>query len=299
MNVRFTLVALVSAGALAACGSGSTSTSHLALQLTSSEAIDGAAPRIAMRAGETRTVVVVAIGADGTVKFAGRELPAFAKLDGPILTLSPQRQDAGDYSLSLSATDGHDSVTAELALSVGRENSAPSWASGNEFSFGGFGDDTNGMRYIACPGPATCTAAPDSYVEIHEACDAEGDGIRVDVEVVPRGGAFEGKPTFSATAPAIYPPPVYGNCPSVQVHLPGLAPERSYDFAVRVTDQFGAIAAVPGAPDGWFHRSGMSFDQGPCTSRQCACVPSRPAGAPWSIASSCTANSDCCSGACD
>src|SRR4051812_18061149 len=105
MNVRFTLVALVSAGALAACGSGSTSTSHLALQLTSSETIDGAAPRIAMRAGETRTVVVVAIGADGTVKFAGRELPAFAKLDGPILT--PQRQDAGDYSLSLSATDGH------------------------------------------------------------------------------------------------------------------------------------------------------------------------------------------------
>src|SRR6267154_3043213 len=164
MNVRFALIAFVTGVAIAGCGSGSKSASHLALQLSSSDAVDGAAPRIAMRAGETRTVVVVAIGADGTVTYGGRELPAFAKLDGPILTLSPQRQEAGEYSLSLSATDGHDSVTAELALSVARENTAPSWASGNEFSFGGFGDDTNGTRYLACPGAATCTAAPDSYV---------------------------------------------------------------------------------------------------------------------------------------
>jgi hypothetical protein len=216
---------------VASCGSGSTSESgsRLALQLSSSESRGGAsATSVELRAGETERVVLVAIGADQPVTFAGRDLPAFAKLEGALLTLAPQRNDAGDYALTLTANAGRESASGDLRVHVLRFNTAPTWSPSTLLRVGSlsqsFGDSVSGLgaRY-PCPDPTFCTAASDPYVALR-ACDAEGDGIVVELEVVPRGRPFENKPTFSASAPPVYPPPASGNCPAVLVHMPGLIP---------------------------------------------------------------------------
>jgi hypothetical protein len=252
--------------------------------------MDGAAPSVELRAGETRTVVLLAVGADEPVKFGSHDLPAFAKLDGPILTLAPQRSDSGDYALTLSAEAGRESTSADLQVHVLRFNTAPRWNPISNFQRpnGSLTDDASGIRY-PCPSRTYCTVAPDSFVWVG-ACDAEGDGIAVDVEVVPRGQPFAKKATFSATAPPMYPPPRYGNCANLHVHMPGLIPEQSYDFSVRVRDLLGAVAEVPGAPDGWYVSPELGFDQGPCTTRQCAGF---DAGGP------CQIDMDCHSRVCD
>jgi hypothetical protein len=113
----------------------------------------------------------------------------------------------------------------------------------------------------------------------------------LDVEVVPRGQPFSKKPTFTATVPGVNPPDSNGGgCASVTVEMPDLAPEQSYDFAMRLSDEFGAVALVPGVPDGWIQSPLMAFDQGPCTSKRCAC------GVP--LGSQCQVDLDCCAGRC-
>jgi hypothetical protein len=81
----------------------------------------------------------------------------------------------------------------------------------------------------------------------------------------------------------------------------GLTPEISYDFAYRVRDEFGAIggsrySGVVG-PDGWISSPRFGFDQGPCTTRQCACLP-LPTSPPG-FHPRCGLDLDCCSGVCD
>jgi len=289
MNVRHSLIAFVSTCTIAACGSGTTSASHLVLQLSSSDAIDAAAPRIEMRAGETRTVVLLAVGADNPVAFGGDRLPAFARLDGPILTLAPQRTDEGDHPFRLTATAGHDSSSMDVQLHVSRLNTAPQWHTLDLSSAGGFGDSLNGGRMFACPGPMYCTAEGIPFVQL-SSCDIEGDGIVVDVEVVPRAQPFSKKATFSASSPPVYPPPEHGNCATVLVPMPGLTPEQSYDYSVRVSDQLGAVAEVAGASDGWYVNAQLAFDLGPCTARQCGGLPT---------GSLCIVDLDCKSRVCD
>jgi hypothetical protein len=238
--------------------------------------------------------VLVAIGADQPVTFAGRDLPAFAKLEGALLTLAPQRNDAGDYALTLTANAGRESASGDLRVHVLRFNTAPTWSPSTLLRVGSlsqsFGDSVSGLgaRY-PCPDPTFCTAASDPYVALR-ACDAEGDGIVVELEVVPRGRPFENKPTFSASAPPVYPPPASGNCPAVLVHMPGLIPGQSYEYAVRVRDELGAVGGVAGAPDGWYVNPQLGFDQGPCTTSQCA---------GYGTAEGCWVDLDCRSGVCD
>src|SRR4051812_45614401 len=103
---------------------------------------------------------------------------------------------------------------------------------------------------VMCPSP-WCTVGVDPYLLVY-ACDAEGDALVADVEVVPRGQPFSRKPTFSGSWPAVYPAPPGGNCAAVRVPMPGLTPEQSYDFAVRVSDEFGAVFERWYSSDGWF-----------------------------------------------
>ena len=283
-NVQFALL-------LVAIGCGSGGSSRLSLQLTSSDSRNSdSVSSIELRAGETRNVVLIAVGTDAPVTFAGRDLPGFAKLEGPVLTLAPQRADSGEYALTLIAQDGRESSSAALRLHVLRSNTAPRWSPQITLlrPSRSLGDDVYGARY-ACPGPTSCTAVPNSFVQVY-AFDTEGDGIVVDLEVVPRGQPFAKKPTFSASAPAVYPPPSYGNQVNLRVYMPGLTPEQSYDFAVRVRDQLGAIAEVAGAPDGWYSDPQLGFDQGPCTARQCA---------GWPTGGPCEFDLDCLSRVCD
>ena len=73
--------------------------------------------------------------------------------------------------------------------------------------------------------------------------------------------------------------------------LSGLTPESSYDLAVRISDTSGAVAVTledRASPDGWWPWG--RFDQGPCVSRACACMPSGELG--------CDHDWQCCSGSC-
>ena len=223
------------------------------------------------------------------VSFSLEGAPAFATLEGSLVTLAPQRADQGDYTFSIRATAGSQSQAATVTVSVNRFNTAPRFP--NQI---GLSDDT-GWRYSGfCPSPAFCTTLGTPVLLIGF-CDDEGDGVTVDAEVVERGHPFAKKPTHSIKAPArVLGPERAGTCGGVELPLAALPAGRSYDFALRITDEFGAVAAVPAtAPatdDGWSADPRFGFDQGPCADGQCACA--------MSGMGYCFRGSDCCSGAC-
>ena len=222
-----------------------------------------------MRGGETLALGLMVVGgAQGPVAFEGRDLPAFARLSGALLTLSPQRSDQGSYSLSLIARSGSASQSTTLQLEVARYNSAPRWDPSGLHAPYGFHDDTGGRW--SCPG-AGCTLGPNPVLYWINACDPEGDEMIAEVEVVPRGQPFSGKATFkgSARAPRSSTESCYVY--SIEVAMPGLVPEQAYDFAIRVSDEFGAVTAIPGSESGWARSDQWYFDQGPCTTRKCGC----------------------------
>jgi len=257
------------------CGTGSTQSSSFRLQI-SGESTDVAVPRITMQGGETRLVQLLVVGAvPGPVTFSAQG-PAFVTLDGPLLTLSPARADQGEYAITVMAKSGSQTASTSLDLVVNRYNSPPRFFADTV----GLGDDRMNGRFL-CPNPSFCTAfgTPKLWLA---GCDPEGDGMTMDVEVVIRGHPFSGQPSYSRSTSDVF------NCGAgiiwnVTVSLPGLATEQSYDFAVRLTDQFGAT-------NGWVTRPMWGFDQGPCVTRQCACA--QPSGI-W-----CEEDYECCSGVC-
>src|SRR5438128_12699921 len=118
--------------------------------------------------------------------------------------------------------------------------------------------------------------------------------MTLDVEVVARGEPLRKVPTHSASIAGVRwsTQRAYSNCVPVPLSVPltGLTPEQSYDFAMRVSDEFGAVANAQSS-DGWSHTPDFGFDQGPCATRQCACLPSKYRCLKWDIAA-------CCSGIC-
>jgi len=279
--------ALAMSASIAAVSSSCAQESHWKLQLSSSasSASAGDSFRVEMNAGATTLIEMLVVGAssDG-VAFRAANLPAFAILRGAELKVTPGRQDAGEYAITVTATVGAESQTAALDLVVQQSNSAPRWS--GAFMFG---DDT-GLRRD-CQSPSTCTSqgTPKLYMTT---CDADNDRMIIDVEVVVRGQPFTHAPTHSASIPTGYSDGLARDCAFASVSLTDLAVERSYDYAIRVSDEFVAVANVPLASDGWLRRDFFGFDQGPCTTRQCACVASGGtgcAGDPY----------QCCSGICD
>src|SRR2546423_2693004 len=68
--------------------------------------------------------------------------------------------------------------------------------------------------------------------------------MTIDVEVFRRGDPFSKVATHSATVPPRNPymtNPDSQYCADVVVALTGLTPEQSYDFAFRLSDEFGAV----------------------------------------------------------
>ena len=267
--VRILLAVAAMASTSSSCGQGL----RWKLEVSSSSVVaQRGFHRIEMQAGETTIVELLVLGAvPDRIVFGSADLPAFATLQGSVLKLSPGRRDGGEYRITVSATNGADSQTALLDLVVHRNNSPPTW-SGNVWFY-----DDHGFRDLYCPG-SHCVA--DGTVRLGVlACDAEGDGIRLDVEVISRGQAFSRMATDSSSVPSGYADPTLnspvGNCTRVDVSLTGLTKEQSYEFAVRVSDEFGAAEdRLRGQSNGWISESYWSFDQGPCIARTCACLPS-------------------------
>jgi len=214
-------------------------------------------------------------------------------LSDSILTLAPQRADMGEYSLTLVATAGGESQSSTLQVSVLRFNSPPTGGLGH------FSSDIRAYYDWTCPNPKTCTAIGTPVLHLYS-CDAEGDGVTFELEVIQRGQPFSRKPTYAAHVPAgAASRYTDGKCADVAFALSELVREQSYDFAIRISDEFGAISTIKegyfnggtvNASDGWATNPMWGFDQGPCTTRQCACHASG--------AYSCLADADCCSGVC-
>jgi len=176
---------------------------------------------------------------------------------------------------------------------VEHHNTTPTWTFfGGDFNYS---DDVPYFRYY-CPQAAYCTASGIPNLGT-SACDADGDAMTFDVEVVRRGQAFTRVPNYSQKS-ARNPP---DNCAGFGIALTGLTQEDSYVFAMRLSDEWGAVAIPPNAPagwvspDGWVSDPAWGFDQGPCTTRQCACLPS---GTGKGMEPPCVADVDCCSGVC-
>jgi hypothetical protein len=279
-----------------ALGCGSKEPAGFRLQMSGGDTTGGARPAtLTLEGGQTRTVELIVVGSTpAPVTFSGQNLPAFATLDGPLLTISPARTDKGAYDLTVVASSGDQSASSVLRVIVSRSNSAPQASVA-------FWDNLAHYENV-CPNPVLCTVTGAPRLAL-SACDPEGDGLRFEAEVAPADQVFSGIPTFSAFVSASDPSRTAdssgksGTCGGTDFILSGLMPEQSYHFAVRIVDGFGAVAsfgyssgdAKIGA-DGWATSDRWGFDQGPCTDRRCACLPSgfEP----------CLESSECCSGVC-
>src|SRR5262249_28439054 len=228
------------------------------------------------------------------VTFAGMDLPAFARLQGALLTLAPTRSDQGQFDVTISASDGAHTDSTSLRIVVHRTNRAPIWT--YPVTTYDFADDLGPHHRMICPGPH-CTAIGTAKLT-PRICDPDGDPVNVEVEVVRKGQSFSGQATHRVTVSAKpLPNGTAISCEASEIAFDNLTTEQSYEYALRISDQLGARAALgPGKDaDGWLHYPGQSqFDQGPCSSHQCACIPT---GQPFErVEQCCTRAADVCTG---
>ena len=266
-----------------------------------------------LEAGQRVLVQLFVVGTvPAPVTFSAVDLPSFATLDGPLLTLAPSRSAKGTYAIELVATAGNASASSTLNIEVTRFNSPPTRTTNQRVILGdddGHPDSSHPYLSYYCPNPTLCTAIGVPRLRL-EACDAEGDGLLFEVEIVPRGQPFSSKASLSSYVgrdasacsssgdDACWGWTGGSSCASVVMRLRDLAVNQSYDFAIRISDEFGArVASIDGSSadaNGWVRDARWGFDQGPCTTRQCACAPS---GGPYDF--TCAADDWCCSGVCD
>ena len=271
---------ICAAAAALACGQPQR---HFELQLASGAASgSGALPVIRMQTGETRIVTFMPVGdVPADVAWSATNLPSFATLDGPLLTLTPARPDAGETVTAVTAKARDASATTSFRIVVERENASPTW--NPLFSSYPVADDLGWHHAMVCPGSrCTLIGTPVLWASV---CDPDGDAVTLEVEVVARGAPFSGNATHVATLPrlnkgSLNPPTAEKNCADLMLPLKGLQIEGSYAYAMRVVDEFGAAPAVPAVYSnerGWWQRAyePFEFDVGPCATRACACVPAK------------------------
>jgi hypothetical protein len=272
----------------AACGRGPAERARFDLTLSGAASKTGGdgVPEMTVVGGDKLVVQVLVVGnVSGPVAFTASGLPPFATLDGNVLTMAPARTDHGTFPLSIEASDGAQTVkTSMRVVAVAREttlNGSFLWA-----------DQIAGRPYpilpFSCPSRETCTAYGTPAIEFG-VCDDENDEVTLAIEVVPRGSSFQKVPTYSMTLAAgsgalttdyrSSPPATHYCHSSTLVPMAGLEPDRSYDFALKISVPWGPgkIALSSwykdvSVEDGWVRSSTFGFDVGPCTTHQCACV---------------------------
>jgi hypothetical protein len=232
---------LVALSSLAvACGSGADQ-GQVRFQLV----VPGAG--IEMNAGESRTIQLMVLGSGNEPATLSGELPAFAYLEGDVLTLAPSRADVGLHTLRLVATAGSARAEATLSVNVSRDNTAPDNIQAPAYWMG---DDAGHYWPFlceppkCCPGP-DCVLGSGPYLAL-QFCDRDGDAILVDVELVTLGEAFTGTPTYSARSPDTNDT----TCAEFEFPLTHVAPGTAYAFSLRVRDEWGATMEFH-SEDGW------------------------------------------------
>ena len=269
MNRSIVLVILAVVGCGSGSGAGADRTQPASLEL-----VTPGTP-IEMQGGQTREIQLLVIGATGEQVTFSAQLPPFAKLVGSLLTLSPGRADAGDHQLTVTATAGAQSTSAELHVIVSAPNTPPRWRPITTMLGNNDGVYSNRPCSPACgicPGDTCVLGSPVSLFAT--VCDADLDPVTVDVEVVSLGSQFAKTPTHSLTAPvgklqSLYCSYLDPACACFQIQFPDLRFGASYEFAVRITDAQGAVASFPYASDGlvpsdgWVHLSNWRFKTAP------------------------------------
>src|SRR5256885_1033136 len=110
MNRSSLVAPLFAVMTFVACGRQSS----FKLQLAGSSQLstDGDRSVVSMPSGDTLLLAVVVVGtAPAEVKLTTTDLPAFVKLDGPMLRVTPTRTEAGEYTFTVTATAGHESAS--------------------------------------------------------------------------------------------------------------------------------------------------------------------------------------------
>ena len=260
------LFAVVVSAAVLACGgeavSNRTTTFQLVVPATSIE----------IAGGDTKTIQLLVLGEGAEPVAVTGELPAFATLQGDLLTLAPSRADLGQWDVELVATAGTQAASATLIVNVTRTNTAPTWGSSDlmmsdDAGIYGPGACMAPDRSDCCPG-TSCLIGTSPAITLR-VCDAEGDAVIVDVEVVPLSDPFTNVPTHSVTGRAGTHTFRCGGsseeCGCFDVPLDGVSPDTAYAFSVRTRDEWGATTqsqASDGAP-GWIHQPYMQFTTRP------------------------------------
>ena len=257
---RWMLALLIAA---VGCGSGTARWQSASLEL-----VMPATP-IEIAGGHTREIQILVIGAPAEEVRLSAQLPSFATLVGSLLTLAPQRADAGNYQLTITARAGAQSTSSELYVTVSAPNSPPTWSPrdvmlGNDDGVFSNPPGPGGtLSPMICPSD-NCVLANPVSVFVQGICDADGDSVTVDVEVISLGAEFTKTPSHTVSAQMGRPQTVYcqyvdPNCNCFQLPLGVLASDTSYEFAVRIMDEHGALSSfkywfdgtMPS--DGWVH----------------------------------------------
>jgi hypothetical protein len=142
-------------------------------------------PTLELTERQEALVVLTALGAQGDVTFSAEGLPSFARLEGQILRIAPQPGDAGEYTLTLSATDGQRTDSREVQVRVARNNTAPSFGTPIFRDYDGT---------VVGSGSSHTTASNTPYAE-SGSVDKENDDVRLCAEVAPYGTPFTDVPT--------------------------------------------------------------------------------------------------------
>jgi hypothetical protein len=196
---------------------------------------------VEVAAAGTVIIQLMVLGADGgEVTVTAADLPAFASLDGLVLTLSPGYDDAGDHEIDLVATAGGGRATATLRVHVTRDDTPPMWLPQPMI---------DEARDVGGDYPWVPTATMGATI-----CDAEGDDITFQVEVVAQGGTPTGVASYQQTISFSVTPPLdwYDQpCAAFQVPLTGL-PDGAYDTYGYAFDSLGLPEPYGWVPFGGF-----------------------------------------------
>lgn len=229
MRSRFTGALL--GGALLACGGTGPSAAPSEKQLKLV-----VPPQVSIEAPTTSLVQLIVVNPPdaGAVEISSPNLPTFATLSGVVLTLTPTFKDAGDYSIHLDVASNGSVDEETLSLHVSRSNTPPMW-----------------LPVPQLTGTTTADAAFEAIV-----CDAEGDDITLQAEVVPSAEAFTNTANYEQTSSFATVPPLSNEpqpCASFSIPLTGLD-AGTYLVQARTHDSLGAYD-----PYGWVSFGGITI----------------------------------------
>jgi len=216
-----TLAPLVAIASLTACG-GSSGVGKLTLELSEGSEIHAKGDQIS-------SVFLLAFGGKGTVTFTVTGAPSYVGISGDVMTIAPSRSDAGNYPMTVTATDAVTSDSKNVILVIDRANSPPTFVTASA------ADGRGANPYLE-----GCLDSVHVWGTMADLA-SEQDALRVEVELVPGGLPFTGVPTHVSPLSRAYRQG-RGDLAFLdyRLELTGVVSGQPYRLAMRAADEFGA-----------------------------------------------------------